>query len=241
MARKRSITIPPLNADLAEDIGHHIGDGCMLKEKDGNRIRYGFYYAGDAVLDLDYFQEVMIPRKNRLYGLNKSNIRFQEGTVLFQFRSVELFCFYKQLGIKSGKKDYIEVPNFVMKGSGELKAAFLRGLFDSDGSMVFKRRYKKVQYYPVVSFAMKAKTLFEGTKRLLDDLGITYTTYHRTSFDNRYKKYNNCYEIHINGKKKLFKWMEKVGTNNKRHAEKYEFWLKNGYYDNEEMNGRGGI
>lgn len=238
---RRKITIPELNEELAEDLGHHIGDGCMTKESYKGRIKYRFYYVGDAVLDLDYFKTVLIPRKRKLYGLDKSNLRFQKGTVCFQFNSVELFEFYKQLGVKHGKKDYIEIPEFIMNGTNVIKAAFLRGLFDSDGSLVFNRKYKKVKYYPRVSFAMKAQTLFEDTKRLLDSLGVTYTTYRRDSSDPRFKNPTRVYEIHINGKKKVFDWMRRVGTNNKRHSAKYEFWLANKYYDKKEMNGPEGI
>lgn len=227
---KRKITIPELNEDLAEDIGHHIGDGHMAEHTNKGKTRYPFIYSGDSTFDLNYFKTVLLPRKRRLYGITKDNLQIYGTELKFAFYSVELYEFYTSIGVEGGKKTNIAIPPFIMNGSKEMKCAFLRGLADSDGSLSFKRRHKKIQYYPVVGFVMKSTRLYEGVCTLLEELGVTFTGWPRKQFDTRTNRHYSSWGIDVNGKKNLARWMELIGFNNKRHLDRYEFWTEHGYY-----------
>ena len=222
---------------MAEDIGHHIGDGCMLKEKFGGRTRYCFYYAGHARLDLDYFKTVLIPRKKALYGFKRFSFKSKGNEMVLYFKSVGLYNLYKRLGVGEGKKEDIGVPPFVLDGAAPIKKAFLRGLFDADGSIAFKRRYRKIRYYPTVSISTKSNCLAKDVSQLLCDVGFGHNIYRYSRIDKRSGKEYVGYKIEANGKKKLEEWMGKIGSSNKKHLDRYGFWKEHGFYEN----GPGGI
>ncbi|MFC2175070.1 LAGLIDADG family homing endonuclease [archaeon] len=228
--KKRQIQAPPLCAELAEDIGHHIGDGHMKIEAYDGRKRYRFNYSGDALLDLDYFENILLPRKRRLYGLDNLTIKSKSSALILEFSSVELHTLFVGLGVKSGKKSNIAVPEFIMTGSDDLKIAFLRGLFDSDGSLAFKKRHKQIKYYPTITISMKSANLYGNVKVLLIALGLLFTSSRRERYDDRFGR-SIEYQIDINGVKRLNKWLGLIGFKNQRHLQKYEFWKLNGYYE----------
>ena len=225
---KRRIRTPPICVELAEDIGHHIGDGHMKIAAYGGRKRYRFNYSGDALLDSDYFENVLLPRKRQLYGLNNLKIKSKSTALILAFSSVELHTLFDGLGVESGKKSNISVPKFIMTGSNDLKIAFLRGLFDSDGSFALKKRHKQIKYCPTITISMKSANLYVDVKSLLTALGFLFTSSRRERYDNRFGTYVG-YQIDINGVKRLNQWMQLISFKNQRHLGKYEFWRLNGY------------
>ena len=109
--------------ELAEDIGHHVGDGCLRvwTTKEDCSVRHSFFYSGHAIDDREYFERVLIPRKNKLYSLNKSNYTVRNNEIRFCFNSKELSLFYQGLGIAVGSKKNISIPNFVMNAGVGVK------------------------------------------------------------------------------------------------------------------------
>ena len=57
----------------------------------------------------------------------------------------------------------------------------------------------------------------------MDDLGFRCFIWNSTT----------DYKICIAGKEQVKKWFDTVKPNNKKHLNKYEFWLKRGYYNAE--------
>ena len=182
---------------------------------------------------MDYFRNVLLPRKKRLFGLDKSNCRVypKHSCIMFSFNSPAIYDFYCYLGIPCGSKRDIAVPEFVMNGSNALKAAFLRGLVDSDGSLSFKKKHKNVHYYPTIGFTMKSEKLWGGVSRLLSSLGFGFTAYQWRKRDKRNGKVYGCCGIDINGEGNLVKWMRLVGFSNKKHAAKHSTWKAHRVYE----------
>jgi intein/homing endonuclease len=195
-----------------------------------NRTKYMFHYSGDLVLDRDYFHNILLPRKKRLYGLEGIVVKDKKREIMLRFYSVELYKCFERLGVQGGNKRDIWVPEFIMKGNKKLQASFIRGLFDSDGSLAFKKRHKQFKYYPVITITMKSKQLCEDVKILLEENGVEFTASDADGYDARVGKKYERHQIDINGVKRLNHWMDRIGFRNKRHLQKYEFWKLNKYY-----------
>ena len=213
--------------ELAEDMGHHVGDGHMgVYNKSDGSIRYEFVYSGNAKNDKNYFIEVLIPRKRKLYKIKNTKWRIVENEIRFCFNSKETFHFFKEKGINSGPKDNIAIPQFIKKGNIEIKLAFLRGLFDSDGSLAIKKRHRKVHYYPTITITTKSKKLSKDIVSILKELEFSSILVKRERYDERTKKIHISYQIDINGSSQLIKWMNTIGSKNFHHLNKYKNWAK---------------
>ena len=211
---------------LAEDIGFHIGDGHMsISNRKDKCDRYSFTYCGDKNNDYEYFSQILIPRKKILFSLLKTNVRKgNDSCIYFCYNSKQMFEFFKRMGIPSGKKDRINIPKWIMKDNLKIKAACLRGLVDSDGCFTVKKRHKSFPYYPVVSLQLKSGFLVKDIKQILFEMDIGFTSCFLNPLDKRTGKRHSKYEIDINGRKRVRKWVYDVGFNNPRHIKKYKRW-----------------
>lgn len=94
------------------------------------------------------------------------------GTRILQIQRQELVQKVLDLGMPSGRKSKIVfVPECIMKGTEEIRTAFLRGLFDCDGS-VNKRGH--------IDYACISKMLVDDIRLLLFDFGIKNKYYYKS-------------------------------------------------------------
>ncbi len=210
---------------LAEDIGFHLGDGHMSMESNGWGTKYRFSYAGHWIDDKDYFLNILAPRKKELFNVELS-FRKQKRSqgIEARFSSKKVLMFYKALGIPVGKKTNVNIPKCICEANELVKCAFLRGLFDSDGSLSLKNRPNG--YYSVIGFATASAPLMLDVQQILSELEFCFTTYKKSPFDKRCDKVINTYALDLNGKKQLDKWMKLIGFSNKKHLEKYQRYLQ---------------
>ncbi|MBN2014117.1 MAG: hypothetical protein JW778_02960 [Candidatus Altiarchaeota archaeon] len=142
-------------------------------------------------------------------------------------RNVDLAYFSKQLYnllieigmIPSPKRNRAVIPPFILNKN--LERPFLRGLFDTDGCLVFDKQHRDVHYYPRIEIKMRPCPMREQLQDILADLNFRYVTS---------KQANGSLRIQINGKDTFERWINEVGFNNKKHITKYKLWKKLGYY-----------
>ncbi len=215
---KRKIKIPTkLNRLLAEDLGFHIGDGCMSVyiRNDNGRKRYYFNYSGNSKKDADYFKRLQ-ERKLELYNLKIAIKKSKRSNAIYTtFHSRAIFNFFRALGIPSGKKRNIGVPLLVKNSNSEIKSAFIRGLAAADFSVCVKNRSNGI--YPSINFETISKTLRNGVCDILNECRITFTKYCKFRIDKRFKAPTKTYSLDINGRKRLKLWMDKIGFSDKRN------------------------
>ncbi len=201
---------------LAEDMGFHAGDGHMSIESNGWGKKYRFSYSGDSRMDLDYFVNVLIPRKKKLFNLNVNYRKDpRSNSIEARFPSKKLLKFYAYLGLPIGKKKNLRVPKCIRDSGKEIQKAFLRGVADSDFSLTMKNRPNGL--YPVLQLTSISFLFIEDAKLLLIKLGFRPISCVKNQFDERFGKVITTYILEMNGKNQTLKWMQEIGFSNKKH------------------------
>ena len=233
---KRNIHIPDnLSEDLAEDVGFHIGDGYMKERTTSSSHNYNFVYCGHSIEDKNYFENILLPRKKRLFNVSMLYRRYSNKdakTIEATYNSKGILTFYRDvIGVGASPKNNISIPRWIFI-SKKFMRAFLRGFIDSDGCLTFLKKHKKKHYYPIIRFEMKSKNLFNGLDDILKNLDFKHASYKYEPYDKRNNKFCKKYYIDINGKANLEKWIKLIGFNDIKHLSKLLLWKKFGFYPN---------
>ena len=133
-------------------------------------------------------------------------------------------CFLRNVVGIPQRKSNIKIPKCIVKANPKIKAAFIRGLADSDFTLTVKN--KEGIKYPVVQGAAKSEELMKGICIILDELEINHCTIREKKY---YKKRDVTYEISVvfvNGRKNINDWFARIGFSNPRHLKKYKEYLK---------------
>src|SRR3989344_6371096 len=154
------IIIPEKSELLAEECGIHFGDGYMKIRKDGWGVHYDYTISSDIEEDSTYTKYVENLIKI-LYGLNASykTVRNKRDFHLL-YSSKELINFKLKIGIPLSPKENLIIPKWI-KEEKTFCLAFLRGLYDTDGCLMFKLKStkSKLHSYPCIYLSLKDKTL----------------------------------------------------------------------------------
>jgi intein/homing endonuclease len=202
-----------INAELAELIGAHIGDGSM-----------GFYqghpvisFFGHPVEDKEYVISIL-KIYEKYFGI-KANLRKWSGVIGFQFFSKDVFNFFKSLNIPVGPKYNAAIPLIIINSNDRILASFIRGIFDTDGTLYFERKNGK--YYPRIQLKITSKNVaMQILKILNNNFGVTTTLYKRKEKTN----WKVSYFVETRGVKNLATWMEKIGFRNIKNLSKLILW-----------------
>ncbi|MBU3896399.1 MAG: hypothetical protein KJ697_00485 [Nanoarchaeota archaeon] len=225
--KKKNIILPAkMTEDLAEDIGIHIGDGSMYLNKNGG---FAISCFGDINEDKEHYLKRIIPLKQKLFHVT-IKVNGRKDVFGFTICSKALYHFYLLLGIPNGSKAKIShIPEIIKESDKNIKCAFIRGLADTDFSLMFKA--KRIKYdkhhYPMISATFASERLVKDINEILRELGFKTAISKRTS--KRWNKEREDYRIDINGKENLEKWMKMIGFKNPKHYTKYLIWKKYGF------------
>ncbi|AFZ51124.1 ribonucleoside-triphosphate reductase, adenosylcobalamin-dependent [Dactylococcopsis salina] len=129
----KAISIPDLNPDVAWLIGFTHGDGYVSLGRNKYNKPYGsINWATDA--ELAPLIEEKLDRALANFGVSATKqTEENENTVRFVCSSIRLTeYFFKNI---KRPKEPIEIPDFILQGSVETRAAYLAGIIDSDGSV----------------------------------------------------------------------------------------------------------
>ncbi len=215
----------PTNLDekLAEEIGIFIGDGYLSD--------YSYHWelgiCGHLVDDYEYITKYVNPLMNELFGSPGSIVISQaQRAVNIRFWSKAIFLYHSAvLGLPIGeKKDLLEIPKQVLS-SPVLAFSCIRGIADTDATLTFKRKYKRLPYYPSIKIELASQKIVEQVALVLQRDFRLLTIYNMKNRDGYV-----THRIELNGVENLEKWMKLIGFRNPKHLSKYVFWRKNGFY-----------
>lgn len=162
-----------------EFLGWHLGDGCISK----NERYYEYTLTGDIKEELSFYKKIILPKFNNIFDhyfdkkieIKKYNSVGVCGIYIFDKGFVNLL--QNRYELDSGKKINIGLPEVI--NSKSLKKRFLRGLFDTDGSIYFCKSYSdcdsvytKFHYRPKIRISTISKKLMEEVNLIMNTLGI---------------------------------------------------------------------
>jgi predicted transcriptional regulator len=204
----KPINLPKnITGDLAEEVGIHISDGQMRKDR--------VFYYGHAEDDRPYLLHRVRPLLKGLFG--HENVSFNEHE---EQTLIELVMFSRKLvrfknkvfGLPIGKKKGITIPNRVFGHRGMVKRV-LCGLFDGDGSLSFKSKWGMGHNYPVISYSSISEPLMRQLQKQLRSLGFVIPK-------KLWERNNGTWYLAINGDRNYERWMNMIGFNNPKHLTK---------------------
>ncbi len=230
---EKGIRLPTnLDEKLAEYIGIHIGDGSASIHKNSTRIDYDYKCTGNPVEDKLWYDSFVIPLNKELYNIDIKPNYFSDGTYGIRFRSKAVVLYIRDiLRIPIGKKSHIvDIPDYIKEGKKSIKAAFLRGLFDTDFCITFKDKGRGKHDYPVISASFASVKLRNSVLNILKEFDIGFNAYDKEIIDPRFRNIVLSNSIFINGVDNTNLWFKVIGSNNERNVSKFNLWSKLSYY-----------
>ena len=196
---KKKIIFPnKITSELAEEIGIHLGDGCLSKNRN--------YFSVKTNKKEDGYMRYLFQLYKKLYNLDLK-LMVLPSVVGFEIYSKAL-CEFKNkvLGLPYGEKIHrIKVPKSILDTKNkEVYYALLRGLFDTDGCICIVKRNNKD--YPIISLCIKSKKLILQVNDILKRLG--------------YIPFHNKQSIVLSGIVMFKKWVREIGSNNPKNIKK---------------------
>ncbi len=218
-----------LTSDLAEFLGIVVGDGSISisKKKHDYRVTISGHLENDFVYLTVYVKWLI----ETLFNKRVYSWRFgKKKSFAIATSSKDVVMFLHSLGLPIGKKSQtVDVPKQILNSaSKKIKAAFIRGVADTDFSVVFHKGSNRVEHtYPIIAGCTSSKVLADQVKIMLAEFDIKANINKRPP--GGYSKVDQ-YTIYIYGRENLSKWMKHIGFSNPNHITKIEVWKKFGFY-----------
>ncbi|MDP3728062.1 MAG: hypothetical protein Q8R18_01270 [bacterium] len=218
-----------LNKGLAELIGIIIGDGCISKVYD--RDDYRIQISGNPIEDKEYYDSYLPSLISSFLGIKTKPYLGQNGAYIIQFQSEPFRIFLHKLGIISPKAKIVSIPQIIKKDQ-DLLLACIKGIADSDFTLIFKARKKGgLHYYPRICAQFASKNLVQDLEQELRALGFTLNCkYDYLRIDPRGFNYITNF-INLDGPHNLERWFTLIGFSNSRILTRYYVWKKYGYLE----------
>lgn len=145
---------------------YSVSSGTIVLEVRGSSDEFDYYTTKVKPLFSELFgQELKVIKRNYsggfCYGIRKCGVEVKR-----------IFC--GRLGFPIGKKSRIvRIPSEVLRSKRHgLKAAFIRGLFDTDGSVYLRNARARKYFHPVAEVSSVSPVMREQLKLLFRELGF---------------------------------------------------------------------
>ncbi len=213
---------------ILEIYGALMGDGCLSlsKKKDGKE-EYWIVFSGHKVLDKDYHENYLVPLVKQEFKANLGTLEKKKNLGReTRAKNKRFFIQLAKMGFPIGKKgNRLNIPQKFYKLKWERKKWIVRGIFDTDGCI--SARKDEHYRYPHIIISSKSKDLLDQIYSMLRSEGYPICRIREKS--------GRTGEVRLKGIKNTIRWMKDIGSSNKRHLFKYEYWLKTGVIPVKEM------
>ncbi|TSA45755.1 hypothetical protein D4R51_01250 [bacterium] len=197
---------PPFSAKLAEFVGIVLGDGGISQRQVSITL--------NRETDKEYIKFVKKMIKS-LFGVSPglySHLKSKADTIVVSRTELVDYLTQKKLGLKTGNKvkQKIDIPKWILRKK-EYKIACLRGLMDTDGTVIIHKYKSNNQYYVYkkLGFTSRSFPLLKSVNNILIELKIK----------NRIAK--DQYDIRIEAIDDVKKYFDLVGSSNPKHLKRY--------------------
>ncbi|MBP7708436.1 hypothetical protein KA107_02025 [Candidatus Pacearchaeota archaeon] len=226
------------NENTAELVGLSLGDGGLTKRNGTKRMK--FQLRGDGREEKENYDNYIAPLFNKeiMNPIFHRNVGFVFNKRMnfygISVESVKIEKYLNFLGIPSGVKKELQIPEWIKRNPKYTKR-FLRGFFDTDGSVHCQRNYSiKNNWYHTqirLSLVCTSKNLVEEIYESLKKLGFKcdLSEYKPPQVGKDGFVRQPFYRARICGGIQIKKWFKEIGTMSAKHRTKYELWKKFGF------------
>ena len=171
-----------------------------------------------------YYDKVITSLFKQVFGLSlKTRFLDKRKTYGFQISSKQLVTYLiEYVGLpESPKYEHMRIPS-PFKKDEILLAAFVRGVFDTDGCISFKRRHKENPYYPVLSIRSKSASFIRELQGALRTLGLEAPSVldYKLKDDRMENGFCLTSSLALSGHANLAAWLSIIGSWHPKHGEK---------------------
>lgn len=201
---RKEISKPMESEELAELLGILFGDGHM------SDFQISVTTNSETDIEHAHFIKSLI---EKLLGVSPK-IRFRKDCraveIVVSSKSAVEFLSSKGMPIGNKIKNKFNVPEWILNKE-KYERAFIRGLFDTDGSIFLDHKLINDKSYQYMGWTITtyADTLMNNLLYILKKLDLSPT--------NRLTQKS----VYIRRKEKITNYFDKIGTNNPKHKERY--------------------
>ena len=210
--------------EFVELLGAFTGDGWISKNKKGGRT---LVISGNPKDEKEYYQWLSELWEKEFGNKIKPRDFSYWGTYGIMCCTSETVKCFEKAGMVTGKKATIcKVPKDILKNN-RLYSPFIRGLFDTDGSIYFKKSYNKnaskwqknKHHIPTIQFASASESLIKSIKKMLSIFGFKFLL---SRYISKNKNWNTMYFLRLSGKMNAIRFFECITPKNPRHLIKFD-------------------
>ena len=222
------------NKRTAELVGLSLGDGGLTNGNTRNSMR--FQLRGNLTEDREHYdnyiiplfnKEVMIPLFKRKVGIVSNK---NKGFYGLSVQSIKIEKNLNWIGIPSGVKRELFIPYWI-KNNKKNSISFLRGLFDTDGTVCCQKNYSiknpllhtKIK----IDITITSKNLIKEVSIILNRLRIKNLIKKPYKWKN--KNWRVFHRVTIDGGINVINWFKIIGSKNPKHITKFDVWKRFGY------------
>jgi hypothetical protein len=220
------------SSKLAEIIGISLGDGCISITKNYHE----YAVLGDRIEERSYYDSHVLPLLNKnlfkpLIGKEVPGKEYlKSGVYGFYLFNKKVVDYLLSLGLNSGSKLNAKIPSFILKDKKN-QNYFLRGLFDTDGTIYFNKNYSvklenRKHNQPRIKLGITSRHIAEKTKEILISKG--YNPYWQPPYLGKKDK-NPIYTVMIRKREDFYRYVKEIGFKSPKHLTKLELFQKQGF------------
>lgn len=197
--------ITPSSGEL---VGIFIGDGFANKYGSS----YIVEFTGNSKNEVPYFDGTIIPLVSDVFGA-RPHLRIVGNAIRLRYNSKAMLDGLVEAGLPTGEKSAtVSIPD-VFLVEEEVSRRVLRGIADTDGSVVWDRRASYRAPYPRISFNIASPQLASQISQTLASLGFRPTSRAHTRAVSGFRSYY----VDIYGRLQTRKWMKEIGFSNPKN------------------------
>jgi len=209
-----------VTADLAADVGIHLGDGSLLIGEGPSKGTYRYEVIGHAAEDQLYLIGNVIPIVSSAYDLQQPGIYLNRTltwmSLRYHSKSVAQFK-HDYLGLPSGKKTNASIPQMIRDDS-QLMKCLARELLATDGVLGFYTASVSGPHkYARIQLKMTAGTVIEELAEFLqNELGMSASCRMNAGTSDRWGGAPQ-HILQINCSEDIDAWRNEIGFSNPSH------------------------
>lgn len=200
----RVIKEPSETIELAEFVGIIAGDGHLSE--------YQVVVSTNSITDIQH-AEFIAQLGNRLFGVipkitalpNRKTM-----TIVFSSRAMVIFLREKGLLVGNKVKQNLRVPQWILQNE-DLSTEFLRGVFDTDGSVYLDNHRIKHKIYPHIGW--------QFTSAIPDFLSDIASILRRRGY--RFSHSSERVNIQMRKLSHIEKYFQDIGSHNEKHIARF--------------------